>query len=184
VYEVSEGSDLTPERCRELDDTFFESNPIAVWRSRIDSLMVDSAPAAAGSVLAEEIVSLGLNPLMLQVGVPDQPDRETQRALDAFTLRHHLAESLVRLVCAVLEVEQGGGNSVWAQIATGEHSGADLVKRVRELLGGPVPIGLFVPPTEVPPAVDTAPAELLEGVACTGRGSSMRSASWWATAWT
>ncbi len=115
---LASGDDLTSDQCRDLDDDFFQSNPAAYWRSRIDNLVTGSAgPAKYHDGVGAQVVELGVLPAMLEETVPTDGERELQRRLDAFALRHHIAESLVRLVSAVLDEHDNPGGSIWAAIA-------------------------------------------------------------------
>ncbi|WP_448062277.1 hypothetical protein [Cellulomonas hominis] len=159
MYPVSESTDLTPEQCRQLDDSLLGSNTTAYWRARIDALLREPAPVDYGSGLASEIAKLGLDPRMLTMTEPTESDRETQRALDAFALRHHIAESLVRLVHAVITAGTNHDVSIWALIADNRDSGADVVKALRRLVADGVPgLDLFLPVDEAERA-QQAPSE-------------------------
>jgi len=159
MYPVSESTELTPEQCRQLDDSLLESNTTAYWRARIDALLQEPTPVDYGSGLASEIAGLGLDPRMLTMTEPTQAERETQRALDAFALRHHIAESLVRLVHAVITAGSNHDVSIWALVADNRDSGAELVKALRKVEEEGVPgLDLFLPVDEAR-RVQQAPSE-------------------------
>lgn len=161
MYPVSETTELTPEQCHELDDSLFESNTTAYWRARIDALLREPEPVDYGTGLAGEIAGLGLDPRMLTMTEPTGSEREMQRALDAFALRHHIAESLVRLVHAVLTAGPNRDVSVWALIAGNRDNGADLVKAVRRIVADGVPgLDLFLPVDEVERVKEAQPEEV------------------------
>lgn len=161
MYPVSESTDLTTAQSRQLDDSLFESNTTAYWRARIDALLREPAPVDYGTGLASEIAELGLDPRIFTATEPTQSERAMQRALDAFALRHHIAESLVRLVRAVITAGPNHDVSVWALMADNRDSGADVVKAVRKLVEGGVPgLDLFVPIDEVELVQQTRAAEV------------------------
>lgn len=164
MYATSDSDELTVEQCKELDDSLFESNPAAYWRSRIDMLLRDPAPVDYAVGVAAEITALGLDPRMLSDTEPTTREQERQRALDAFALRQHIAESLVRLVHGVVTVWQRPGWSVWAEMASNRDDGAALVKVLQQVEESGVPFDLFLPIDEANRFRDAPPEELVEGV--------------------
>lgn len=165
MYPTSESPDLTPEQCAALDDTLFGSNPGSYWRARIDQLLRAPEAPDYGVGLSADVLALGLDPSMLSRTEPTSEERELQRALDAFALRQHLAESLVRLVHAVIIAGQTPGSSVWALLASNMDTGATLVEalRVYEADGG-ISATLFMPPDEVRALTDGAPDEVVDAM--------------------
>lgn len=165
VYPTSDSSDLTPEQLALLDDTLFESNPASYWRARIDALLREPAPVDYGAALAAEVTGHGLDERMLSMTEPTPAERELQRALDAFTLRHHLAESLVRMVHAVLTDWETPGSSVWASLTTNRDDGYSLVKALRDFEArGEIPANLFMPAAEVRALPTEPPADVTTAV--------------------
>jgi len=165
VYPTSESPDLTPEQCVALDDTLFGSNPASYWRARIDQLLRAPAPVDYTMGLAAEVLELGLDPRMLALTEPGQDERELQRALDAFALRQHLAEALVRLVHAVITAAGAPRSSVWALLTSNRDDGAALVKALRSYQeDGGISATLFMPPDEVRSMADNPPDEVLPAV--------------------
>jgi len=79
-----------------------------------------------------------------------------QVAVDAFVLRHHLAEAVLRLFVACVEDAQTGKDdpptSLWARLTDDRLFNADLVDRARELLKSLVPDKFF--PFVLPPALN------------------------------
>jgi hypothetical protein len=74
-------------------------------------------------------------------GVPgiltfDESDRELQIATDSFAVRHHAAESLVRLYHALTvdAPKMGGEKCVWAAIAEGPNRTVALVDEAKAQL--------------------------------------------------
>jgi hypothetical protein len=164
LYPTTDSSSLTPEQLTLLDDTFFASNPTSYWRARIDDLLRAPIPVNYRSGLAVQVLGYGLDDDLLSTTVPTEAERELQRALDAFALRHHLAESLVRLVHAVLMGWKAAGSSVWVSLTSNRDPAHDLVKWLRDFQEhGEVPANLFMPaadikalPEDPPPDVVTA----------------------------
>src|SRR5664279_3075959 len=127
MYSPSTGQNLTAEQARELDDTFLASDPFQYFRSRIASLLAwrENAPVEEsplpegqpGSIRAE------FNHY-LQRPATDGPfkdlDVHAQVAADALAVRHHAAEAVVRLACAVLALSPSAdAPCLWSEIATG-----------------------------------------------------------------
>ncbi|WP_298461645.1 hypothetical protein [uncultured Cellulomonas sp.] len=165
MYPTTDSSDLTPEQRALLDDTLFESNPTSYWRARIDALLREPTPVDYASALAAELTGFGLDPRMLSTTEPTHDERELQRALDAFTLRHHLAESLVRIVHAVLADWRTPGSSFWGSLTTNRDDGHALVKALRDFEErGEIPANLFMPAAEVKALPAEPPAEVATAV--------------------
>lgn len=164
MYPTSDASELTAEQCRELDQSLFESNPAAYWRSRIDMLLRGPAPIDYGTGIAGEIAALGLDPRILSETEPTKRERRQQQALDAFALRQHLSESLVRLVHAVVTVWKRPGSSIWAEMASNKSDGAPLVADLLNIEESGVPFDLFLPIDEANRFREAPPDELIEGV--------------------
>lgn len=165
VYPTSESSDLTPEQLARLDDTLFESNADSYWRARIDALLREPAPVDYGVALASEVTGHGLDERMLSMTEPTQAERELQRALDAFALRHHLAESLVRIVHAVLTGWETSGSSIWASLTSNRDDGHALVKALRDFEArGEIPANLFMPAADVRALPAEPPADVRDAV--------------------
>ena len=145
MYLPPTGQHLTAEQARELDDTFLASDPFQYFRSRIASLLVwhESAPvgetplpeAQPGSIRAE------FNGY-LQRPATDGPFKEldvrAQIAADALAVRHHAAEALVRLACAVLApLPSADAPCLWSEIATGPTQTQDVIARLNEASKAP-----------------------------------------------
>src|SRR4051812_6129769 len=145
MYPSSSSADLTPEQIARLDDTFFESNPASYWRARIDALLREPSPVDYHSTLSAQVTGYGLDPRMLSATEPTDTERESQRALDAFTLRHHLAESLVRLVHTLLFEGGVTGASVWVALTTSPFKVRDVVEALHTFdAKGEIPATLFL----------------------------------------
>lgn len=165
VYPTTESSDLSPEQRRLLDDAFFESNAASYWRSRIDALLRAAETIDYTSALAADVTGHGIDPQMLSMTEPTDSEREAQRALDAFALRHHVAESLVRLVRAVLRRWQTPNSSIWAMLAGDRDDGYKVVKSLRAFEArGELPAHLFVPASELRALPAEPPKEVARAV--------------------
>ncbi|MGY1721255.1 hypothetical protein ACI8AG_19655 [Blastococcus sp. SYSU DS0552] len=161
LYPTSNTSNLTPEQLALLDDTFFGSNPASYWRARIDDLLREPAPIDYHGALAAQVIGYGLDERMLSTTEPTESERELQRALDAFTLRHHLAESLVRIVHAVLTGWRTPGSSIWASLTNSRETGHDLVKALRAFeVQGEIPANLFMPAADVRTLPSNPPSDV------------------------
>lgn len=157
MYPLPDGPDETPEQIRELDDTLLSSDPLGYFMSRIGMLhhwASCGARQAAGDDEADAAADLNdvaigrpdINALVVAVfrnaAVPGLPPMvvSAQVAVDAFALRHHLAEALLRLFIACAdayeaEADDGGTPmSLWARLTDDrERSVEDLLKRVRHV---------------------------------------------------
>lgn len=138
VFTNPEGRSLTPAQAMELDDNFFGSRPLGYFSSRIASLI-----SSAGTLQADTTEGVGgqLAAALGLSGVPDiltftESDRELQIATDSFTVRHHAAESLVRLYHALTVVapKMGGEKCIWAAIAEGPNRTIVLVDEAKAQL--------------------------------------------------
>jgi hypothetical protein len=165
LYPTSDSSNLTPEQLALLDDTFFKSNPASYWRARVDDLLREPTPIDYREALAAQVTGYGLDERMLSTTEPTEAERELQRALDAFTLRHHLAESLVRIVHAVLTGWKTSGASIWASLASSRDSGHKLVKELRAFEAqGEIPANLFMPAADVRALPSDPPSDVVAAV--------------------
>jgi hypothetical protein len=111
VYPPPDDS-LAEATVRELDDQFFTSDPYAYIRSRITSLLTENAPASRGDV-SEDFIRL-LGPSAARYGSVDERVSKLQVAIDAFALRHQVAETLLRFLHVVLHHQ--GGDSHWVEL--------------------------------------------------------------------
>lgn len=129
----------------ELDDRFFATDQWAYNRARIAMLIKWADDSARDNDLAAELLSVGNSIRHTTSSVRDQfanlirHDLETpshglgdavakQAAIDAFNLRHHLAEALVRLVAARIRGGAHGSKSLWELLAAGPNQLEDEVK--------------------------------------------------------
>ncbi|MDR6907790.1 hypothetical protein J2X63_003498 [Agromyces sp. 3263] len=86
-------------------------------RSLLESHESGGAPSHATSEFFE---ALGLSPTSALVTVSDENDRKLQVAINSFSVRHHAAEALARLLLAVTTPRDATAPfSTWAAIADG-----------------------------------------------------------------
>lgn len=135
------GPHLTAVQATELDDSYFQSRPFGYFASRIAALAAGhrtdegreptdieaDLAAALGGTTASDFLDF------------DDSDRELQIVTDAFALRHHAAESLVRLYHGLTlgVASQGSVPCVWSAIAEGPTKTVDLVNEARAHLLSP-----------------------------------------------
>lgn len=131
------GPHLTPEQARELDDDLFSSRPLEYFSSRIASLLATVSATDEDSALGRQFARL------LGVTHPGQvlaftdTDRVLQVAADGYVLRHHVAESLVRLYHALGPPDGANKSScIWQRLADGPRSTVKLVDAARAHLIG------------------------------------------------
>lgn len=111
MYLPPQGPDPTPEQVRELDDTFLTSDPYGYFISRVGMLHTWARQGEPPDDVFDG-VSSGRSDLASIVGAvmrnedADVPPTtmivSSQVALDAFALRHHLAEAVVRLFVTIV----------------------------------------------------------------------------------
>lgn len=159
MYPPPEGPLESPEQIRDLDDTFLTSDPFGYFVSRIGMLHA-WAGTGAGDTLIEGAPETDLlgdadgadeDGVTAEIGRPDlfpvigavmrdehRSARPTdmitsaQVAVDAFALRHHVAEAVLRLFVTATERSRGSGAptaSLWSRMTD------DRNIRVHELLG-------------------------------------------------
>lgn len=88
----------------ELDDVFLNGDPLAYFEGRIRQLLTEWRESDLKGELAEEYRgALGI--AASDLPVVDERARTLQVCLDAFALRHHVAETLVRFIVAVLDAK-------------------------------------------------------------------------------
>ena len=143
---------------RELDDQFFTSDPYAYVRSRILSLLSHDRHVPSGAT-AQEFTRL-LGPSSLHYAARDDRTADLQIAVDAFALRHQVAESLLRLLHVVLHHRDG--ESHWVELIDTPTKTVDVIKENRsalDVLGDDVAAFLraaMLPPESAPGSDPTA----------------------------
>lgn len=135
MFTTPAGPTLTLQQARDLDDALFGSHPMGYFHARIDSLLQaadDHAGAPRSGTCRAAFASL-LGPAAELLDV-DAADRELQVAVDAFAVRHHAAEALVRLYHALGVAEPGEPVCVWQSLVDGPTRTIDLVRQARSQL--------------------------------------------------
>ena len=140
VYPPPAGKALTAEQAQQLDDTFLSSDPFQYFRSRIAALLswhetapvsAPVAPQASAPDIRAEFNSYLQRPAA--DGPFDVLDVHAQVAADAFALRHHAAEALLRFIAARLTpIEPGDGHCLWATVSKGSNQIGDVIAYVRD----------------------------------------------------
>lgn len=129
------GTEPTAEQILELDREYLEGDVTGYFSTRIDSLIAwhDSPGGVDFSAgLGKQVADLlGVPP----GGLSDTTarERELQVAVDAFAVRQHVAETLVRFLEARLALidAEPGSKSLWFAIATGPTSTKAAVDAVK-----------------------------------------------------
>ena len=135
---------LDAERVKYLDDSFLRSDPWSYFRARIRSLI---RGAAASEAAPEAAAGGDLTPEQrLRVYLQVRPDAlddltasaiETQVAADAYALRHHAAECLIRFTAAVARHRDTPGTSLWEALAETANQIEPVIREVRAVLSAP-----------------------------------------------
>lgn len=155
MFRPSNDSALSVEQIRGLDDVFFASNPLGYFQARIESLLASADGTAAtyeSGVGSEYSKVLGRAPG--DFPLVGEQDRTLQVAMDAMSLRQHVAEAVVRLWAAVLEVRghEPGTVSMWATLSDGKTRMIDVLKRIGSYGEiGDEAAGLLLPPQVLEP---------------------------------
>lgn len=114
-----QGVALTPDQADQLDAEFFRSSPLQYFVPRIHQMLRSASEGEGANGQLESFRSrLGL-PADLDLLNIDDRDRNRQLAVDALSVRHHTAETLVRLLYAlvVASPREGDASSVWVAVA-------------------------------------------------------------------
>jgi len=163
VFPPPTGTKVSREQVRELDDSFFSSDPLGYFLARVGSLVAsaDGAKAHFDDGLGAELARL-LHRRPEDMARPSGSARELQVGVDALGLRQHAAEALIRLVDAILQLRSGepGSASVWVTIAEGPTRTIDVLKRISSVPNGLHQDGVFaalVMPAEILSQVPSAP---------------------------
>ena len=121
------------QQVRELDNSFFASDPLGYFHARIGSLIAHAQGAVVDyeTGLGDDYARrLGRQPRDMEA--PSAGARELQVVVDALSLRQHAAESLIRLWLAVLQTRATtpGTVSVWVTIADGKRSMIEVLNEI------------------------------------------------------
>lgn len=146
MYPPPTGPTLTAEQCQELDDTFLSSDPYGYFCARIGMMLrwaesdvgSDEHPPSAPEHEKRHGTDVGGRFSRL-LGQPDgfMPETSpssiaTQVATDAYALRHHAAESLVRLTAALSQRPSTGKSCAWEALSAGPNQLGQIVSQIRE----------------------------------------------------
>lgn len=147
-----QGLNLTEDQASRLDAEFFRSSPLDYFVPRIEQLLL-----AGERETAQDGEAVNSFRRMLNLP-PDDPDplettesaRARQRAVDAVSVRHHAAETLLRLLYAlsVADPREGDAKSVWVSITDSPVSMKEVAEAVAERLNADEPPSfpeLFLP---------------------------------------
>ena len=129
------GRALSAEQVQELDDEFFSSCPDEYFYARIRSIAGSGSERNDTDLAARVAARLGLNTLDEAAHLSDEA-YGLRVAVDAFSVRHHVAEALVRLYhsLAIAVPNAAKPASVWATIVDGPRTTKELVDQSREFL--------------------------------------------------
>ncbi|MFC0582737.1 hypothetical protein [Micrococcoides hystricis] len=146
MYQPPTGPDLTAEQCQELDDTFLSSDPYGYFSARIGMMLwwaesevdSDEHPLAASADEQQHATETrGRFACLLGRPVDFMPETSprsiaTQVATDAYALRHHAAESLVRLTAALSQRTNVAETCVWVALSAGPNQLDQVISQLRE----------------------------------------------------
>lgn len=145
MYPPPTGTRLSAEQRRSLDDTFLSSDPFGYFSARIHMLLEwadasntheDEAPTTSGDRAAP--TGAVLTRFSSLLGAPEGVTPRTsprsvttQVATDAYAVRHHAAESLVRLTAVLLARDESTESSVWEDLTKSPNRIADVIDQIR-----------------------------------------------------
>lgn len=119
----------------ELDDAFLSGDPFAYFEGRIQRLLVDwqGRPHLDNGLADEYLATLGIGATDLPV--VDDRARTLQVCLDAFSLRHHVAETLLRLLVAIADTRAAteGTSCLWYHASGSPNQVEQLLSRYRAI---------------------------------------------------
>lgn len=136
MYPNPTGPELSPSVARHLDDVYFAADPLGYFTARISSLLAPGDLGQPGQEQADSAPSQ-FDKLVGEVSAiyrnPTKQARKLQVGIDAFAVRHHAAETLLRLTYVLVRRRNGSGSpSFWADVEatpTGMH---DVLKGIEE----------------------------------------------------
>ncbi|KAB1640690.1 hypothetical protein [Gulosibacter chungangensis] len=116
----AQGTTLTDEQAKILDDEFFLSNPLSHFSSRV-SMLLETARSSYEATPENEpefFNALGLDSADTALKF-DAQHRSVQVAIDALSLRHQAAEALTRFIYARVAAtpRKGDAKSTWLAVA-------------------------------------------------------------------
>lgn len=145
-----QGLSLTEDQASRLDAEFFRSSPLEYFVPRIEQLLLAGTRDQDDGAVQSFRRRLGLPPGEVDPLETTDSARARQRAVDAVSVRHHAAETLLRLLYAlsVGVPREGDATSVWVAIADSPISMKDVAEAVAERLNADEPPSfpeLFLP---------------------------------------
>lgn len=149
----TQGTTLTEEQAKMLDDEFLRSNPLGHFSSRIAALLETERSSVRPTSESNSAFfnALGLTESESLLGFNDQ-ERRVQTALEALTLRHQAAEALTRFVYALAASKPRGGDArcIWLAIADSPIRMIDVLQTNKKALDTDHAfVDLFFPPGTV-----------------------------------
>lgn len=145
MYPPPAGPDLTAEQRQELDDTFLSSDPFGYFSARIgmvlgwaesgdnsDELSTIAAPDQQHVTETRERFARFLGRPASFLSETSPRSIATQVATDAYALRHHAAESLVRLTTALSQRTNVVESCAWETLSVGPNQLNQVVGQLRE----------------------------------------------------
>lgn len=146
MYPMPSGPKLSPEQRRDLDDTFLSSDPHGYFNARINMLLRWAESGAENEKNSRATPNLGsqhANELTEQFArllgrpanyIPETTPRSiaTQIATDCISLRHHAAESLVRLTASLLQWQDRPESCIWEMLSTGPNQLNHVVTQIEK----------------------------------------------------
>ena len=150
MYPPPAGPGLTAQQHQELDDTFLSSDPFGYFTARIEMILRwaesgnDSHEEPIGAADDEQRAAEASARFARFLGRPARyllgrspRSIATQVATDAYALRHHAAESLVRLAATLLARSDVPRLCVWQELATGPNQLDQVVDQLRKPFSSP-----------------------------------------------
>lgn len=148
MYPPPTGPDLTAEQRQELDDKFLSSDPYGYFSARIGMMVrwadsdVDNDKHLAAVPDHEQHQATETRGRVARLlgrplgWIPEASPRSigTQLATDAYALRHHAAESLVRLAAALSQRANVAESCVWEALSDGPNQLDQVVSQLHESL--------------------------------------------------
>lgn len=137
MYPPPHGPDLSEDVARQLDDIYFAADPLGYFTAKISSLLmaasleepVDEDPSATEPSRFDQLLG-GVASVYRR---PSSQARKLQTGIDAFAVRHHAAETLLRLTYVLLRRRDGHGRpSVWADVEATPTGMRDVLKGIGE----------------------------------------------------
>lgn len=137
MYRLASDADLTAEQVQELDDTYLASSPFNYFCARINMLLswMESRPTSSTTEDVQRFRRYLGTPLAV-----DQSSgvvaKDSQIAADAFTLRHHVAEAMLRFAAALVARSSVRTDALWTTLASDMRNLVEVKVAVQNVLTG------------------------------------------------